>query len=98
VPCVLLLPVLGAMSSGVVGWLFVARGSRLRAEWHAVAHFLFDDGAIFTRRMSLRKTAACGQLLHLFDPLQRAVMDCAACGHDEGCNLDASFTVRAPQK
>jgi hypothetical protein len=28
--CVLL-PVLGAMSSGVVGWLFVARGSRLRA-------------------------------------------------------------------
>jgi hypothetical protein len=31
VPCVLLLPVWGAMSSGVVGWLFVARGSRLRA-------------------------------------------------------------------
>jgi hypothetical protein len=31
VPCVLLLlPVRGAMSSGVVGWLFVARGSRLR--------------------------------------------------------------------
>jgi hypothetical protein len=29
VPCVLLLlPVLGAMSSGVMGWMFVARGSR----------------------------------------------------------------------